>query len=201
MKLYYVPGACSLSPHIVLRELGLPFELERLDPKTGKTERGTDYRSLNPKGAVPLLELDDGQRLSEGPAIVQYLADRRPEAGLAPRPGTMERYRLQEWLNYVTSELHKRFGPLFGGRAPTEWRAALREQLGQQFDFVAGALRDRDYLLGPQLSVADIYLFVVSSWAKPMEIDIGRWPALQAHWKRIAARPSVQAAWKAEGLA
>jgi len=200
MKLYYGPGACSLSPHIVLRELSLPFELEKVDTKAGRTEKGTDYRTVNPKGAVPTLELDDGQRLTEGPAIVQYLADRKPEAGLAPAAGTMERYRLQEWLNYITSELHKRFGALFSPKMQPEWKAMVRDQLGGQLDFVARSLEGKQYLLGSGPTVADFYLFVILSWGRFVEIDIGRWPVLKEYWKRIAARPSVQAALQAEGL-
>ncbi len=200
MKLYYSPGACSLSPHILLRELGLPFELEKVDGRAGKTEKGTDFRTVNPKGAVPTLELDDGQRLTEGPAIVQYLADRRPEAGLVPPAGTMERYRVQEWLNYVTSELHKRFSPLFNPKTPAEWKASLREQIAAQLDYVAGALGERPYLMGERPTVADFYLYVILSWGRVVEIDLGRWPSLKAYWKRIAARPSVKAAAQAEGL-
>lgn len=200
MKLYYAPGACSLSPHIVMRELGLSFDLEKVDTKAGRTEKGTDYRTVNPKGAVPTLELDDGQRLTEGPAIVQYLADRKPEAGLIPAAGTLERYRVQEWLNYVASELHKRFSPLFDPKTPAEWKAALREQLGVQLDYVSRALEGRPYLLGAQPTVADFYLFVILSWGRSVDVDLGRWPALKEYRKRIAARPSVQAAVKAEGL-
>jgi glutathione S-transferase len=200
MKLYYNPGACSLSPHILLRELGLPFELERVDTKAGKTEKGTDYRTVNPKGAVPTLELDDGQRLTEGPAIVQYLADLKPETGLVPAWGSMARYRVVEWLNYVTSELHKRFSPLYNPRAPEEWKAILREQIAVQFEYVAGALAGHPFLTGERPTVADFYLFVILSWSRSVQIDLARWPALQEYWKRIAARPSVQEAWRAEGL-
>jgi len=201
MKLYYGPGACSLSPHIVLRELEIPFELVRVDTRAGKTEQGADYRTVNPKGAVPTLELDDGERLTEGPAIVQYLADRKPEAGLAPAAGTMERYRLQEWLNYVTSELHKRFGALFNPRMQPDWKAMVREQLSEQLAFVAHSLEGKEYLLGGRATVADFYLFVVLSWGRFVEVDIGRWPTLKAYWKRIGSRPAVQAALQAEGLA
>jgi len=200
MKLYYAPGACSLSPHILLRELGIPFELERVDTKTGKTEKGNDYRAVNPKGAVPVLELPGGERLTEGPVISQYLADRKPESGLLPPAGSMARYRVQEWLNYITSELHKRFSPLYNPRAPEEWKAILREQIGAQFDYVSGALTGKTFLVGDQLSVADLYLFVILSWGRSVQIDLGRWPVLQEYWKRIAARPTVQAAWQAEGL-
>lgn len=200
MKLYYSPGACSLSPHIVLRELGLPFDLEKVDGKAGRTEKGADYRSVNPKGTVPALELDDGQRLTEGAVIVQYLADQKPEAGLIPAPGTLERYRVQEWLNYVATELHKRFSPLFSPRAPAEWKDALRDQLGTQLDYVSRALDGHPYLMGDRPTVADFYLFVILSWGRAVQIDIGRWPVLKDYWKRIAARASVQAALGAEGL-
>jgi glutathione S-transferase len=200
MKLYYAPGACSLSPHIVLRELGLPFDLVKVDGKAGKTEQGIDYRTVNPKGAVPTLELDGGQRLTEGPAIVQYLADRKPEAGLIPAAGSMERYRVQEWLNYITSELHQRFSPLFSLKAPAEWKAALREQIGTQLDYVSRTLGEQPYLMGAQPTVADFYLFVILSWGRFVAIDIGRWPTLKAYWKRIGARPSVRDALQAEGL-
>jgi glutathione S-transferase len=196
MKLYYSQGTCSLSPHILLRELGLPFELERVDTRAGRTASGADYRTVNPKGAVPCLELDDGQRLTEGPAIVQYLADLRPEAGFIGAHGTMERYRAQEWLNYVTSELHKRFSPLFNPRTPAEWKAALREQLAAQLAYLAGALGGRPYLLGDRPCVADLYLFVVLSWGRLVEVEIG--PVLQEYRRRIADRPAVQAARKAE---
>ena len=200
MKLYYSQGACSLSPHIVLRELGLPFTLEQV--KGGKTAGGADYRTVNPKGAVPCLELDDGQRLTEGPAVVQYLADRKPEAKLAPTAGTLERYRLQEWLNYVTSELHKRFSTLWSSKAQPEWKAAVREQLGEQLAYVARSLEGQHYLLGgSQPTVADFYLWVVLSWGRYVEVDIGRWPVLTEYFKRIATRPAVQEALKAEGLA
>ena len=201
MKLYYGTGACSLSPHIALRELGLPFELVKVDTRAGKTEAGADYRAVNPKGAVPTLELDDGQRLTEGPAIVQYLADRKPASGLAPPAGTMERYRLQEWLNYVTSELHKRFGSLFSPRLQPGWKAVVREQLAEQLAFVASSLEGKQYLLsGSQPTVADFYLWVVLSWGRFVEVDIGRWPALKEYFKRILARPAVQEALRAEGL-
>jgi glutathione S-transferase len=198
MKLYYSTGACSLSPHIVLREAGLPFTLVKVSK--GTTEGGADYRSVNPKGAVPCLELDDGQRLTEGPAIVQYLADRKPEAELAPRNGTWERTRLQEWLNYLTSELHKRFGTLFGP-APAEWKGAVRQQIADQFDFVTRSLEGKPFLLGQRFSVADAYLFVILGWGKHVDIDLSRWPALVEYQRRIAARPAVQAALQAEGLA
>lgn len=201
MKLYYSPGACSLSPHIVLREAGIAHTLEKVSTKAGKTESGADYRAINPKGAVPCLELDDGQRLTEGPAIVQYLADRKPEAELAPRNGTFERTRLQEWLNYTTSELHKRYGTLFSPAPPAEWKAAVRQQIADQLDYVSRSLDGKHFLLGSRFTVADAYLFVILGWGKHVDIDISRWPVLADYHHRIAARPAVQAALKAEGLA
>lgn len=200
MKLYYSPGACSLSPHICLREAGLPFELERVDLKTGQTEHGVDFRSVNPKGYVPALVLDDGSVLTEGPAIVQYVADRAPEKELAPPAGSMARYRLMEWLNYITSELHKSFGPLFDARAPADWKALVREQLGKRFDYLSEHLGQHAYLTGDGFSVADAYLFTILGWGKWVSIDVARWPALVAYQERIAARPAVRAALSAEKL-
>lgn len=198
MKLYYSQGTCSLSPHIVLRELGLPFELERVDTKKATTASGADYSRINPKGYVPTLELDDGSYLTEGPVIVQYLADRKPEAGLAPPAGSMERYRLQEWLNYVTSELHKSIGGLFSPAMPAEWKEATRQALARKFSFLSSQLDGREYLLGARFSVADAYLFVVVSWTRHLDISLDGWPALKAYQERIAARPAVHAARKAE---
>lgn len=198
MKLFYSPGACSLSPHIILRELGLPFELERVDTKKGKTATGADFQQLNPKGYVPVLQLDDGACLTEGPAIVQYLADRKPEAGLAPPAGSMERYRLQEWLNYITSELHKSLGSLFNPAMPPEWKETTRQALARKFDFLSNQLAGRDFLLGDRFTVADAYLFVVLGWTRFLDIDLDRWPVLRAYQDRILARPAVQAARSAE---
>lgn len=201
MKLYYAPGTCALSPHIVLSELGLPHELMKVSTKTKKMEDGGDYWQINPKGYVPTLELDDGQRLTEGPAIVQYLADKVPAAKLAPPNGTMERYRLQEWLNFVTSEIHKQFAPMFNPAITEEAKEAQRVKLSGRFDWINKQLDGKDYLMGSQFSVADAYLFTVLRWAAPMQIDLARWPALAAYFARVAARPQVQAAMKAEGLA
>jgi glutathione S-transferase len=199
MKLYYSPGACSLSPHIVAREAGLPLTLVRVDTKNKRTDAGEDYRAINPKGYVPLLELDDGRRLTEGPAIVQYLADLVPAAQLAPAGGTFERVRLQEWLNFITSEIHKQFSPLFDPAMPEEAKARFRDKLAGRFDGLAGQLEQREYLMD-RFSVADIYLFVVLRWAAFTGPSLERWPSLQAYVERIAARPQVQAALKAEGL-
>jgi glutathione S-transferase len=200
MKLYYSPGACSLSPHIVLREAGLQFELVRVDLKTKKTADDGDYLQVNGKGYVPLLELDDGQRLSEGPAIVQYLADQKPESGLAPKAGSMERYRLQEWLNFLSTEVHKQFSPLFNPDASEEWKQAVRRNLSRRFDWLAPQLKTRPYLMGERFSVADAYLFTLLNWCSFTAIDLGRWPPLKDYLARVAARPKVQEALKAEGL-
>jgi glutathione S-transferase len=198
VKLYFKPGACSLSPHIVLRELGLPFELERVDTKAQKTASGANFTAINPKKYVPTLQLDDGQVLTEGAAIVQYLADRKPDAMLAPPWGSMDRYHLQEWLNYVASELHKSFSPLF--RAPEEQRPALREAFAPKFDFLAAHLGKNQFLMGERFTVADAYLFTVLNWTGRVGIDLGRWPALQSFVQRVSARPAVRAALEAEGL-
>ena len=199
MKLYYAPGTCSLSPHIVAREAGLPLTLVRVDNKNKTTEAGDDYRAINPKGYVPLLELDNGVRLSEGPAIVQYLADLAPASRLAPPNGSLERYQLQEWLNFITSEIHKQFSPLFDATMPDAAKEKFRNRLATRFDWIAGQLTGRDYLTG-SFTVADAYLFVVLGWTKFTGPDLGRWPVLQEYVARVAARPHVQAAMKAEGL-
>jgi glutathione S-transferase len=199
MKLYYAPGVCSLSPHIVAREAGLPITLVRVDNKNKKTENGDDYRAINPKGYVPLLELDNGERLTEGPAIVQYLADLAPAARLAPPNGTFERYRLQEWLNFITSEVHKQFSPLFDPTMPEEAKEKFRNKLAGRFDWLVAQLQDREYLMG-HFSAADAYLFAVLGWTKFTGPDLARWPVLQQYTARIAARPHVQEALKAEGL-
>lgn len=200
MKLYYSPGACSLSPHIVAREAGLPLSLVRVDTKSKKTAAGDDYRAINGKGYVPLLELDDGTRLTEGPAIVQYLADRIPQKQLAPPSGTIERYKLQEWLNFITSELHKQFSPLFDATMPEEIKARFRDKLAGRFDWLAAQIGDRDYVMGSTFTVADAYLFTVLNWTQWTGIDRSRWPVLDRYVARIAARPEVQAALRAEGL-
>jgi glutathione S-transferase len=200
MKLYFKAGACSLSPHIVLRELGLPFDLDRVDTKAGKTAAGQDFRSINPKGYVPTLQLDDGGVLTEGVAIVQYLADRKPEAQLAPKSGSLERYRLQEWLNYIATELHKGFGgPLFAS-ASEEAKQAAREAYGKKLDFLAQRLEKGEFLLGERFTVADAYLFTVLTWSKGRGIQLESWPPLKKYFDRIAARPAVREAMQAEGL-
>jgi glutathione S-transferase len=200
LKLYYSPGACSLSPHIVLREAGLPFTPVLASTKTHKLADGTDYYTINPKGYVPLLELDDGQRLSEGPAIVQYIADRVPEKKLAPAFGTMDRYRVMEWLNFISTELHKSFSPLFNPAMPEEGKAVYRQRLAGRLQWVDSQLEGRGYLMGEHFTVPDAYLFVVTNWCKPMNVDISGLKHLNAFRERMAARPAVQEAMKAEGL-
>jgi len=200
VKLYYGPGTCALSPHIVLSELGLPHELVKVSTKTRKMEDGGDYLEVNPKGYVPTLELDDGQRLTEGPAIVQYLADRVPSAGLAPANGTMERYRLQEWLNFITSEIHKQFSPMFSPATPEEVKEGLRTKLAGRFDWLNRQLEGKEYLMGDRFTVADAYLFTVLRWSPFTGIDLGKWPVLAQYVARVGARPQVRAAMKAEGL-
>jgi glutathione S-transferase len=200
MKLYYAPGACSLSPHIVSRELGLQLELKKVDTKNKTIEGGGDYRQVNARGYVPALQLDNGEILTEGPAIVQYLADLRPEAGLAPKAGTFARYRLQEWLNFLTSEVHKQFSPLFKPNTPEDYKPVAKENIATRFDWLDGQLAGKDFLMGSQFTVADAYLFVLLGWARPAQIDLARWPNLAALHKRIGARPKVQEAMQAEGL-
>lgn len=200
MKLYYTPYTCSLSPHIVLRELGLPFELIKVDNSTKQTADGRDFRAVNPKGYVAALALDDGQVLTEGPAIVQYLADLKPESGLAPAAGTWERVRLQEWLNFVTSEIHAGSAPLFNAALPEEAKTFFREKLFKRFDFLQATLAGQDYLTGASFSVVDAYLFTVLGWCKFFAIDLDRWPALPAYVKRIGERPAVRAALRAEAV-
>ena len=200
MRLYFAPGACSLSPHIVSRELGLPIELKKVSTKDKTMEGGGDYRAINPKGYVPALELDDGGVLTEGPAIVQYLADQKPDAGLAPKAGSLERYRLQEWLNFITSEIHKKFSPLFRPTTPEEYKKIAKENLANRFDWLDKQLAGKDYLMGKAFTVADAYLYTTLRWTKPMQIDMARWPNLVAYMERVGARPKVKDALKAEGL-
>jgi glutathione S-transferase len=200
MKLYYSPGACSLSPHIVARELGLPIQLQKVNTKDKTMEGGGDFWKVNPRGYVPVLELDNGEQLTEGPAIVQYLADQKPESGLAPKNGTMERYRVQEWLNFLTSEVHKQFTPLFKPNTPEEYKKIAKENLANRFNWMDQQLAGKDYLTGKTFTVADAYAFVLLGWTRPMQIDLARWPNLQAFHKRVAARPKVKEAMQAEGL-
>jgi len=200
MKLYYSPGVCSLAPHITLREAGLAFALEKVDAATKRTETGQDFLTIHPNGYVPALEIESGVILTEGPAIMQYIADQTPAAKLAPAAGSMERYRLQEWLNFITSEIHKSFAPLFKPGTPAETKTGSRELIAKRFDHVERRLAGQHYLLDSGFSVADIYLFVTSGWSGFVDIDLKRWPALTEFRKRIGARPAVNAAQRAEGL-
>jgi len=199
MKLFYTPGACSLSPHIVLCELGLPHALIKVDLATHKTEDGRDFADINPKGYVPALLLDDGQLLTEGPAIVQYLADQKPGLGLLPT-ATLARARVQEWLTFIGTELHKSFSPLFNPAAAAEWKAAAMANIERRFSYLDQQLTVNAYLTGEHFCVADAYLFTVVNWTRFLGIDLAPWPALAAFQQRVAARPAVQAALRAEGL-
>ena len=200
LQLYYTPGACSLASHIALRETGLEFGLIRVDLATGKTEQGEDFRAINAKGYVPALRLEDGQLLTENQVILQYLADRQPESGLAPAAGTLPRYRLMEWLAFIATELHKGFGPLWNPATPEATRQDTLTRLAKRFDFVEAALNQQQGLTDADFSIADAYLFTVLGWAPLHHIDLSPWPALQAFQQRVASRPAVQAALQAEGL-
>jgi glutathione S-transferase len=200
MKLYYSNGACSLSPHIALREAGIPFDLVRASTKTHQLDDGTDFYTINSKGSVPVLELDNGERLTEGPAIVQYIADLAPASKLAPANGTFERVRLQEWLNYITSEMHKGFAPLFNPATPDVYKPIAVANLHKKFAYIEGMLASKNYLTGDTFTVADGYLFTVTSWTKFVNIDTSAYKNLEAFMARVAARPKVQEALKAEGL-
>ncbi|MGB6306294.1 MAG: glutathione transferase GstA [Steroidobacteraceae bacterium] len=200
MKLYYSKGTCSLSPHIVLLEAGLPFTLEKVEFATKKTAGGIDYFTINSKGAVPALQLDDGKVLTEGSAIVQYLADLRPESGLAPRAGTFERYQLMEILNYIASDVHKGFSPLFNPKISADWKASALANLEKKFTWLSAFLTGKNYLMGSAFGVADAYLFTVLGWSAHLGIDLGKWPTLSAYQARIAQRPKVQQALKEQGM-
>ncbi|ABM30663.1 glutathione transferase GstA [Paracidovorax citrulli] len=200
MKLYYSPGACSLSPHIALHEAGLAFTPVLASTKSHKLQDGTDFYTINPLGYVPVLELDDGTRLREGPAIVQYIADQAPHKNLAPANGTLARYRLQEWLNFIGTELHKGHSPLFQPNTPDAYKPIVREKLMSRFQWVDEQLSGREWLTGEHFSVADGYLFTVSGWGKHVGVDLSGLPNLQAYLARVGSRPAVQAALKAEGL-
>ena len=199
MQLYFSPGACSLASHITAREAGLPLDLKRADTKTKKLEDGSDYLAINSKGAVPALKLDNGQVLTEGVAIMQYLADQKPESNLAPKNGTLERYRVQEWLNYITSEVHKGFSPLWASKDEAVKDYALTN-LKKKFDWLNTQLAGKKYLTGDNFTVADAYLFTLVNWTNFLAIDLAPWPALKEFQARVAARPKVQEAMEAEGL-
>jgi glutathione S-transferase len=199
VKLYYAPAACSLAPHIALEESGLPYELVKVDLRAHKLANGTDYYTINPKGYVPLLELDDGERLSEVAVIQQYIADRKPGT-LAPVYGTMERYRLNEWLNFIATEIHKQFTPLWHDETPEATKATQRAALAKRFTLVEQTLASQPFLTGTTFTVADAYLFTVVRWAGPLKVDLTPFPALREFQSRVAARPKVHAALRAENL-
>ena len=200
MKLYYSPGACSLSPHIVAREAGIDLQLEKVDTKSHTLNGGSDFYGVNPKGYVPALEIKAGEVLTEGPAIVQYLGDQKPQSGIVPAAGSMERYRLQEMLGYINSEIHKTYSPLFNPNTTPEAAEERKTYLKKRYKYLDGKLDGRDYLLGGKFSAADAYLFTVTNWARHVKLDLSEFANIEAFQKRVAARPAVQAAMKAEGL-
>jgi glutathione S-transferase len=200
MKLYYFPAACSLASNISLREAGLKFELVKVDVHVGRSADGLNFAEVNPKGYVPALALDDGQVLTENVTVLQYIADRNPAAKLAPPFGTMERYRLMEWLSFISSELHKNFTPLFRADVPADTRQFMLQNIAKRLDYVQRALGSRDYLMGEQYTVADAYLFTVLSWAGYVKLDMAPWPQLQRYEQRVGGRPHVLEALRAEGL-
>jgi len=200
MKLYYSPGACSLSPHIVASEAGIPLELEKVDLASHKTEGGQDFLSINPKGYVPALRLDDGSVLTEGPAIVQYLADRKPATGLAPSAGTIERYRLQEWLTFIGTEVHKNFGTLFNKASSDDAKQTAKANIAKRLGYLNEQLAERQFLLGSTFTVADAYAFTIVNWTNFVGIDLKPYPNVGAYMARIGSRPKVQETLRAEGL-
>lgn len=200
MKLYYARGTCSLAPHIVLHELGVPFDTEAVNHREKKTASGGDYRAINPKGYVPTLQLDDGEYLSEAAVVLQYLADRRPELGLIPPANSMQRYRVLEWLQFIATELHKSYSPLFNPTAPEEYKEIARQKIIERLQFIDPLLSRQDYLMGSHFTVADAYLFVVVRWSPTVGIDLAPVPHIAAFQLRVLERPAVQAALRAEGL-
>ena len=200
MKLFYSPGACSLSPHIALREAGIPFTLAKVDLKNKKVDSGEDFNGVNGKGYVPALQLDNDQILTEGPAILQYIADQKPAAGLAPAVGTIERYKLQEWLNFISSEIHKPMGSMFNPAQTADWKEAVKATLSKRLDWLSKQLERKQYLMGEKFSVADGYLFTILGWAKIVGFDLSKWPVIQQYVARVGQRPKVIEAMKAEGL-
>lgn len=200
MKLYYSPGACSLSPHIALREAGIAFEPVLTNLRKHELQDGGNYYDINPLGYVPMLELDDGTRLREGPAILQYVADQAPTRNLAPANGTLQRYRLQEWLTFIGTEIHKGFSPLFNPEMPDAAKTIAKNKLASRYQWLDSQLEGKQFLMGEHFGVADGYLFTVTNWAKPTGVDLSAYPNLLAWHARVAARPAVQEAMKAEGL-
>ena len=200
MKLYYYPGACSMAVHIALRETGIPFDLDKVDLAKHQTANGEDFYKINPKGYVPALRLDDGQVLTEDAVLLQYIADQKPQSGLAPKAGTMERYRVMEWLNFISSEIHKTLGALFNPKITPEWKDNQVALFGRRCDFLVKALGSKPYLMGDKFTIADAYLFTILGWANLFKLDMGKWSKLKEYAERIAARPAVKQAMKAEGL-
>ncbi|MGY4533926.1 glutathione S-transferase [Pseudomonas sp. TE3786] len=200
MKLYFSSGACSLAPHIALLEAGVPFELEKVDLKAKLTASGADFTAINSKGYVPALVLDNGQLLTEGAAVLQYIADLKPDSGLAPAAGTLARYQLQEWLTFISSEIHKPMGSMFNPAQSADWKAAVTATLTKRLDWLNAQLAGKDYLLNNQFSVADAYLFTVLNWANFVGFSMAPWPVVQAFSARVAARPKVVEALQGEGL-
>jgi glutathione S-transferase len=200
MKLYYAPGACSVSPHIVLQESGLKYEVEKVNLGEGKTESGADFKAINPKSQVPTLQLDDGSILTEGAVIVQYIADNAPNADLIAKPGTMERYRTQEWLNFTASELHKTFSPLFRPTTPDAYKATVIQTLDRKLNDLERHLKGKQYLMGDKFTVADAYCYTILRWSPRGNIDLAKYPTVKAYYDRVGARPKVQDVLKAEGL-
>ena len=199
MKLYYTPGACSQAPHIAINELGLAYQPVKVDLVKHTLPDGTDFYSINPKGYVPMLELDDGTRLTEVGVLLQYVADQKPGT-IAPVFGTRARWQLMEWLNFISTEVHKGFGPLWNPKTPADVRERAVQALGNRFTFISQTLEQQPYLTGDAFSIADAYLWVVLNWADYHKVDLASWPALQQFRARVAARPAVQATLKAEGL-
>jgi glutathione S-transferase len=200
MKLYYTPGACSLSPHIALLEAGLPYDLVKVDLRAKKLENGDDFLKVNPKGQVPVLALDSGELVTEGPVIIQMIADKAAEKNLAPARDSTERYKMLEWLNFITTELHKSFGPMFSPVLADEAKAFFKDRVMGKFKYVESQLAGRDYLMGSQFTVADGYLFTMLSWADRLKFDLSEMPNLLAYKARVGARPKVQEALTKEGL-
>lgn len=199
MKLYYSPGACSLAPHIALSEAGAKYELEKVDLRKHEYSGG-DYRSVNPKGSVPAIRLPNGEVLTEAAVLLQFIADQSPQSGLAPQLGTLERYRLMEWLNYISSELHKGFGPLWNPNTPPEYREIAIVNLGQKFDYLAEKLKPGQFLTGSTFTIADAYLFTILNWAPFHKVDMSKWPQIKGYMEMVRQRPTVKAAMKEEGL-
>ncbi|MHB8621804.1 MAG: glutathione transferase GstA [Sulfuricaulis sp.] len=200
MKLYFYPGACSMAPHIVLREAGFSFDLDKVDLAKKRTASGEDFNKINPKGYVPALQLDSGEILTEVAVILQYLADQKPNAGLAPKAGTMQRYQLMEWLNFIAAEIHKTLGALFNPKITPEWQASQIALFGRRCDYLVQEIGSRPYLIGEKFSVADAYLFTVLGWANIVKVDLDKWPTLKNYMSRIASRPAVTETMRVEGL-